>query len=199
MADEKQQKRNDPARAEATSAAACDKIIRNIARSAHKLNETIHNAALMVSEHARTFGDTSRAAALVDAMPMSHRRGLLVKWFDAFTAIGIGKDGKTGKMKGHLRGKTEERDAMWKLDAGKATPFYSDAFTGGANAAEPDIPTYESIHNNVVNFVKRLETAINGTPDKKKGEPGYKPAMPEGEDRQKATAELEAIKKAVAA
>lgn len=146
-------------RAQANSASACKKIITSIARSAVKLNETIHNAALLVSEHARNFGDTTQAALLVDAVPLSHRRSLIINWFDAFTPISVGKDGKTGNMKAHLKGKAEERDAMWQLEAGKATPFYAMPEA----AKEPDMPTYDSVLDNVVAFVKRMENKVKGT------------------------------------
>lgn len=169
------------AREQATSLAACNKIINNIARSAVKLNETIANACLMAAEHAKSFGDTTPCAALVDALPMSHRRSLLINWFDAFTPVGIAKDGKTGKMKGHLKGKTEERDKMWNLAAGKATPFYAMPDV----EREPDVPTFETLHNNVLAFVKRIE---------KKAE-----QIENLEDRAKAEAEVQKLKAAVAA
>lgn len=173
-------------RQKATSLATINKAIGSIARSAVKLNETIHNTAQMCAEHAKTYGDTDQCARLVDAMPMSHRRSLLIQWFDAFTPIGIGKDNKTGKMKGHLKGKAEERDAMWNLAPAKATPFYAMPDV----EREPEVPTYDDIHTNVVSFVKRLETMIT------KGS-GNKLPMPEGEEKNKALAEVEALKQAI--
>lgn len=172
---------NKAAREQANSLAACNKIIKGIARSATKLNETIHNAALMTAQHARNFGDTTPCAALVDALPMSHRRSLLINWFDAFTPVGIAKDGKTQKMKGHLKGKTEERDAMWKLDAGKATPFYAMPDV----EREPDVPTFESVHNNVIAFIKRIEKKAADIPNE--------------EERRRAEEEIGKLKGAVAA
>jgi hypothetical protein len=128
-----------------------EKMITGIARSAVKLNESIHNTAVLCAEHAQKFGDCTLAAKLVDAVPLSHRRNLLVQWFDAFTAIGLGKDAKSQGMKAHLKGKAEERDAMWQIEAGKATPFY--AMKGVER--EPEMPTFEAWSSNVLAFFKR--------------------------------------------
>lgn len=168
-------------RAKQTSLAAINKLITGIARSAVKLNDSIHNCALMAAEHAKNYGDTDQCARLADALPMSHRRSLLINWFDAFTPIGIQKDGKTGKMKGHLKGKAEEREKMWNLPAGKATPFFAMPDV----PREPDVPTFQSLHNNIVAFVKRIEKKASEIPN-------------EG-DRVKAEAEVEKLKAAVAA
>ena len=168
-------------RAKQTSLSAINKVITNIARSAVKLNETIAAAALMCAEHAQAYGDTEQCVRLVDAMPLSHRRSLLINWFDAFTPVGIGKDGKTGRMKGHLKGKADERDKMWNLDAGKATPFYAMPDV----EREPDVPTYDTIHSNVVAFIKRIETKAGNIPNE--------------DEKQRALGEVAALRKAVAA
>lgn len=140
-------------REQAKSLQIIDKGIKLVATNSVKLNTLIHETAILCATHAKTYGDTDRCARLVDAMPMSFRRSLLIDWFEAFTAVGIGKDNKTGNMKAHLRGKTEERDALWNIEAGKATPFF--AMPKVEN--EPDVPTYESIHDNVVAFIGRME------------------------------------------
>jgi hypothetical protein len=183
--------------AKADSEKLLRKNIKAVAGSAVKLNDLIHNTAMQAAEHAKEYGDTNFCASLVDAMPMSHRRSLLISWFEAFSPIRVAKNNKSGLMKAHLAGKAEERDEMWQLDLGRETPFYSDAFTGGATAQEPDVPTLESITNNVVSFTKRLEATINGTPNKQPGDSGYKPGMPDGEEKQAALAKLHAIKTAV--
>lgn len=163
--------------AQATSLASINKLIVNIARSAVKLNETIHAASLQCMDHAKTYGDTTPAARLVDALPMSHRRSLVINWFAAFSPVSIGKD-KTGKMKAHLSGKEEDR--VWNTEAAKATPFY--AMPEAQN--EPDVPTYESVHSNVVQFIKRMETKAAKIADEA--------------DKAKALAEIVNIKAAVA-
>ncbi len=142
-------KANDAERAAATSNAALNKMINGIKTSAVKLNEEIHAAALFAMQHALDFGDATGSARLVDALPVSHRRSLLINWFKTFSPITIGKDGKTELMKAHLAGKAEER--VWQMAEAKATPFYAMPEA----KREPDVPTYESWHNNVLAFTKR--------------------------------------------
>jgi hypothetical protein len=135
-----------------TSLKAINARIKSIAGTAAQLNNTIHNTAVACAEHALAYGDTDQCARLLDALPTSHRRSLLISWFEGFTAIGLGKNAKSGLMKAHLRGKAEERDAMWNIEAGKATPFY--AMPEAEN--EPDVPTLASINSNVIAFIKRM-------------------------------------------
>ena len=176
---------------EVNSLKAIQTGIKGVARSAVKLNEDIHKVALACLDHCHNYGDVvNTAARLVDAMPLSHRRSLLIQWFAAFSPISISKKGDT--MTGHLTGradakKGEEGFRDWNIEAAKATPFYAMPQA----AVEPDVPTYESIHSNIVAFVKRLENRIKGN-DKM-------PGMEAGEEKDKAVAELEAIRKAVGA
>lgn len=160
--------------------ASIRKMVGSIARSAAKLNETIHTCAVLCMQHARDYGDCQNTAAkLIDALPNSHRRSLVINWFAAFSPVSIAKDGKTGQMKAHLSGKQEDR--VWNVDAARATPFYAMPEA----AVEPDVPTFASIHENVVAFIKRME----GKADK----------IANDDDKAKALAELAKVKAAVAA
>lgn len=163
-------------RQKATSLATINKLITGIQRSAVKLNEQIHATALMCVEHAKSFGDASPAARLVDALPTSHRRSLLINWFAQFSPITVAKDGKTDRMKAHLKGTAEDRQKLWMVDEAKATPF----FALPEAEREPDVPTYDMIHNNIVSFIKRTEGKIE--------------KIENADDRAKAEAELNALK-----
>lgn len=166
-------------RQKATSLSAINKMITGIARSAVKLNESIHAAGLLCIEHAKAFGDASPAARLVDALPTSHRRSLLINWFAQFSPITVAKDGKTDKMKAHLKGTAEERMKLWMVPEAKATPFYALPEA----EREPDVPTYDMIHNNIVSFIKRTEGKIEKIAD--------------ADDRAKAEVELAKLKGAL--
>lgn len=155
-------------RAQATSLTNINKMIGNIARSANKLNETIHNCAVMCFEHAHNYGDCDPAARLVDAMPKSHRRSLLINWFETYSPVRIAKSAKTDAMKGHLSGKADANKGEdgfrdWDIEGAKATPFYAMPEA----QREPDVPTYESIHENIVAFVKRMKTKAEKIEDDK--------------------------------
>lgn len=158
--------KNDPKFAEQNSLKAILRDVKSLAGALAKANDNIHALAIRCMEHSQNYGDCNNTAAkLVDALPVSHRRSLLINWFAAFSPISIAKDGKTGNMKAHLSGKQEER--VWNIEGAKATPFYAmpDA------EREPDVPTYESVHNNVVAFIKRIEKKaqdIENPDDRKK-------------------------------
>lgn len=144
-----------------TSLSAINKAIKGIERSAQKLNEAIHNTALMCFQHVRDYGDASPAARLVDALPMSHRRSLVINWFAQFSPIVIGKDAKTERMKAHLRGTADERNKLWMIDEAKATPFWALPEA----QREPDVPSYTGIHNNIVAMIDRNLTKADSIPD----------------------------------
>jgi hypothetical protein len=177
---------------EQNSLKAIAKMVRGISQSAVKLNEAIAATAVLCIEHAQNYGDVNNTAVrLCEALPMTHRRNLLIEWFAAFSPITIAKKGNV--LKGHLAGKAEDR--VWNIEGARATPFYT--FNQDRINQEPDMPTYESLHSNVVAFVSRLEKVIDGTPKKAPGEAGYKPRMPDGPDRDKAVAELNALKRVI--
>lgn len=148
-------------RAEATSLSAINKLIGTISKSANKLNEEIHNCALMCIKHAQNYGDATAAGRLVDAMPKSFRRGLVIQWFAANSPITVSKNAKTDAMKAHLAGKAEER--QWDIDAAAATPF----FAMPEADREPDVPTYESLHKNIVDFIERMNKRADKIEDPK--------------------------------
>lgn len=175
---------NDAARMQQTSLAAINKLITGISKAAVKLNESIHNAATMCMKHAYDFGDCSPAARLIDALPKSHRRSLVIGWFSTFSPITIGKDSKTDKMKAHLAGKADANKGEagyrdWQLEAAKQTPFYAMPEA----EREPEVPSYDNIHKNVVDFLGRM----------------FKRAekIENADDRMKAEVELRAAKEAV--
>ena len=169
-----------PNAAEGVSRSALQKDIRLLSGALTKVNLSIHTLAIRCMEHAFTYGDVmNTAAALVDAIPTSMRRSLVIDWFGHFSPITLGKDAKTGKMRGHLKGVQAER--VWNIEAAKATPFY--AMVGSPE--EPNVPTYESIHDNIIAFVKRMVTAVEKIPN-------------EG-DKAKALLEVTKLKNALAA
>lgn len=164
---------------EANSLKAINNKISNIAKNAGKLNDLIHDTAVSIMVHARDFGNCMPAAQLLDALPKSHRRGLLIKWFSAHSPITIVKMAKSDRMKAHLSG--DKADRVWELDAAMATPFFAMSDTD----REPEVPLdYEKFHGNVINFMTRMNKKIE--------------AM-EGNDKVRATEELNKLKAAIGA
>lgn len=97
-----------------------DSNIKLIIVNAAKLNERIHDTAVMIAAHANEHGDCTRALTLVKAMPASMRRTMLVLWFETFTPIRIKLTAdKVGMLKADAKTFTP-----FDLDGGKAKPFY---------------------------------------------------------------------------
>lgn len=97
-----------------------DQKIRRITTNAQKLNELIHETAVMVAEHAKEHGDCTRALTLVKAMPASMRRTMLVLWFNTYTPIRVVfTNDKVGILKESAKGYTP-----FDIESGKETPFY---------------------------------------------------------------------------
>ena len=97
-----------------------DGKIRTIATSAAKLNGLIHETAVMIASHALEHGDCTRALTLVNAMPASMRRTMLVLWFNTFTPIRVNlSTDKVGMLKAEAKGFTP-----FDIDGGTAKPFY---------------------------------------------------------------------------
>ena len=97
-----------------------DAQIKRITTNAQKLNVLIHDVGMMILEHAREHGDCTRALALVKAMPASHRRTMLVAWFDKYSPIRvILSNDKVGMLKDSAKG-----FVAFNLDGAAAEPFY---------------------------------------------------------------------------
>ncbi len=97
-----------------------DKNIKQIVTNATKLNMLIHSTAMLVIEHAKEHGDCTRALTLVNAMPASMRRTMLVLWFDKFTPIRVVlSNDKVGILKPAAKGYVE-----WDIDTARETPFF---------------------------------------------------------------------------
>lgn len=79
-----------------------DAAIIGIARNAETINETVQAVALAILAHAKEHGDCTRALRLVQALPKSFRRNLLITYFATYSPIGINVS--TGKVGLHKEG-----------------------------------------------------------------------------------------------
>lgn len=145
--------KTDPAFTKATNLRKIDTAIAAIGRSGTKLNNDIHATAMMILRHANEYGDCTRAAFLVDAMPKSHRRGLLINWFAASSPISIAKSAKSGLMKAHFRKPDNTHYNPFDIDKADATPFFA-----MPEAEREQLPMdYTTFHGKIVDFMKAME------------------------------------------
>jgi len=125
-----------------------DKNIKTITTNAAKLNVLIHQTAMLIMGHAKEHGDCSRALTLVNAMPASMRRTMLVAWFDKYSPIRVVQ---TNNRVGILKA-TAKNYVEWNLEGADAEPFYELA------EAIPEKPALDFAA--LVEMVKRLGKTI---------------------------------------
>lgn len=90
-------------------------------------NDFIHDTAMLIVKHAAPaslggHGDCSPAQDLVNAMPASMRRSMLVLWFSTFTPIVTKFDDDKWTSKMHKVG--SKMYVEWDIDGASKTPFY---------------------------------------------------------------------------
>lgn len=86
-----------------------------------KINQYVHETAVMIAKHAKEHGDCSTAQGLVMAMPASTRREMLILWFSTYTPIVV-KNNEDFESKMH---KPESKMFVdWDIEGGEADPFF---------------------------------------------------------------------------
>lgn len=113
---------------------AIDKNRTAIRTSADKLNNLIHQTAMMILRHAAPqsaggngFGDCSRAQFLLFDLPASYRRTMLRDWFHAFSPIVV-KDKEEG-WNAKMHKPDSKLFVEWNLEAADDMPFWKMAET----------------------------------------------------------------------
>ena len=86
-----------------TSSQAVNRAIKAVKATGDKYNQSVQTAIVLVVRHANDYGDCTGAARLLDAMPRSNRRQLVVDHFAQYSPINVTKDSKTGGFKATLR------------------------------------------------------------------------------------------------
>src|ERR1700747_2422476 len=113
------------------------------------LNELIQNTAMDILEHARQHKDCTRAQQLVNAMPRSFRRSILIEWFATFSPI-VTKDSDDWNAKMHKPDSKLFRP--FDLEGAAAKPWYE-------MAEDKPEKTYDFAA--LVKMVERLGSVIN--------------------------------------
>jgi len=137
--------RND----EATSGRNIDANIALVRTNATALNELIQTTALDILKHAQTHKDCSRAQHLLNAMPRSFRRSILIEWFATFSPIVV-KDSDDWNSKMHKPDSKLYRP--FDLEGAAAKPWYE-------MAEDKPEKTYDFAA--LVKMVERLGSVIN--------------------------------------
>lgn len=130
--------------------------LERITTNGDKLNILIHDTGMLILNHVKEHGDCSLAQELVNAMPASMRRTMLIQWFALFSPIVTKVDPTfTSKLR-------KEDDNLYNpidLVAADATPFYKLA----AETPEKPAMTFEQVVAMAKSLAKRAEKmAIEG-------------------------------------
>lgn len=108
---------------------------RKITSDYGKINQYVHETAVLIIEHSLAHGDCSTAQGLINAMPQSARKLALLTWFTSYTPIVV-KDDPKWQSKMH---KPESK--MYKpfdIEGAKANPWFSLADAMGAEKPPVD-------------------------------------------------------------
>lgn len=142
------------------SSKAINAKIKSIATTGKKFNDLVHETMVMVAKHALTIGpdgimigDVTGAARLVDAMPMSNRRSLVIDHFAQYTPIKVVKDAKSGAMRASLRKPEEKGYVDWNIEGLELNRW--DERPEVQN--EPDILTYGAAKEAIFKLLQSLE------------------------------------------
>ncbi len=112
--------------AQQTSSKKINTAIRSVATTGARFNNLVQDTAVAIIMHAKEYGDCTGAARLIDAMPNSARRGLVVDFFTRFSPINVTK-GDGGKMKANLRETGDKLYNNFDVDGAKANPWFESA------------------------------------------------------------------------
>jgi hypothetical protein len=126
------------------------KIDNNLGRintNGNKLNDLIHETAMLILNHAMKTGDCTRALSLVKQMPASMRRTTVVQWFTKYSPIRVVfQNDAVGMLS-----KSDKGYVGFNLDKADANPFYKIA---EANV-EPSLLDFDKFIKMIQNMAKR--------------------------------------------
>lgn len=131
--------RKTPANAEAANGLKkIDGMIKGVIKGYGTVQNLVHETALAIVQHAKDYGDCSRAKTLCRAVP-ARERNSLIGWFTLFSPIGVQMGGSAADDKVKLlddkavekfraRQKMEEAKdfPIWAIDQAKEHPWFTD-------------------------------------------------------------------------
>ncbi len=144
---------------EQTSSKAMNAKIKLVRTAGTKYNNLVHDCAMTIIRHAFAYGDCTGASRLMDAMPKSARRALLVTWFQRYSPINVTvtKDG----AKASYRLETSKQYNPFDIDGADNNPWHSLPEA----EREPELFTLGAFNEEVEKFLVRMEHKAKGSKD----------------------------------
>lgn len=127
------------------------KAIPLLAADAAKVQERIHEIACSTLDHVRAHGDTTGAAALLNALPRGQRVKALAFWFKKFTNSKLVLSLKDKEWKANLS--KQRMDGDFDVEGAMATSF--------ADLTDEKSPESQTIKSLLAKLVKASTTSEN--------------------------------------
>lgn len=124
-----------------------------------KLNDFIHDTAVMIVDHAREHGDSTQALALCLAMPKSYRRSMLVNWFTLVSPINVNIPKETVS----LRKPDAKQYAFFDMDKANAVKWF-ELEPEKKETGEP-ATLVTQVYDSFTSFIERMEKKIINAKD----------------------------------
>lgn len=129
--------------------------IRSVATSGTKFVALVQATAVGIIQHAEATGDCTPALRLVKAMPASMRRERLIRFFAAYSPIGMNvKEDKVGLIKA-----TAKNYVAFNATGAAATSWDVDPAREDSDGNLPDT-TLETVQKQIGSLAKRLQGLV---------------------------------------
>jgi hypothetical protein len=135
-----------------TSSQQINKLIKSVKTYGDKYNQCVQAAIVAIIRHANDYGDCTGAARLVDAMPRSNRRQLVVDHFAQYSPINVLKDDKTKLFKATLRKPESKNYNPFDIEGVKANNWWE---RSGAERL-PDVVNFDTLRSKMLAYFESL-------------------------------------------
>lgn len=134
---------------EQTSSRAVNAAIKAVSKTAGAYNAAVQTAIVLIIRHAATFGDCTGAERLMNAMPRSNRRSLVIAHFADFSPISVRKDGEI--FKANFRKESDTKFKKFNPEGAEALNWWE-----RPEAAKlPDVINLMAVRDDFDKFIER--------------------------------------------
>jgi len=164
-----------------TSSNAVNAAIKAVTKTAGAYNAAVQTAIVLIMRHSHAFDDCTGAERLLNAMPQSNRRSLVVAHFEQYSPINVRKDGKA--FKASLRKPDDKKYNPYDIDGAVVNNWWERPEAGKL----PDIINLDAVKGDFDTFINR-ELKKADTVEAEANE------MPEGAERTNRMSDAVAIR-----
>jgi hypothetical protein len=147
---------------EKTSSRQVNALIKSVRTYGDKYNNVVQSAIVAIIAHADAYGDCTGAGRLVDAMPQSNRRTLVINHFTDFSEIKVSKSPKTGLFQASLRKPDDKNYNKFNVEGAKANNW----FEREEAAKLPDVITFDTSREALNKFLEAQIKKADKSDDK---------------------------------